>query len=172
QLRRAASQWAAHVHAARRRQHGTGRPWPPQWPDRSRPARARRCVRSDGLSVRGDDGVQPGDADGARLMQWRELFDPSDECRRCGAASAVSVRRAALLAAIVRWGYSNSELTLCSLAMRQIASPMRAATEISRTLALLCLRPVGSIELVTTSSFSMLSSTRLTAPFESTPWVQ
>src|SRR5690606_13306711 len=61
--------------------------------------------------------------------------------------------------------------TLCSLAVRAMASPIRGAMVMQRMLRAARTSSVSAMESVTTSSLSLLAATRSAAPAESTPWV-
>src|SRR5262245_53723948 len=66
---------------------------------------------------------------------------------------------------------SKRLLTLCSLAVRAMASPIRGAMERRRMFLAALTRSVGAIESVITSSLSLLAATRVAASPERTPWV-
>jgi chromate transporter len=66
---------------------------------------------------------------------------------------------------------SNRLETDSSLAVREIASPIRSAIVTTRTLCAAWTPEVGWMESVITSSLSLEPAIRATAPPESTPWV-
>ena len=59
--------------------------------------------------------------------------------------------------------------TLCSLAVRAMASPIRGAIEMMRMFLAALAASVAMIESVITSSFSFDAAMRSAAPSESTP---
>src|SRR5690606_38876194 len=66
---------------------------------------------------------------------------------------------------------SNRLETLCSLAVRAMASPISGAMLMRLILGASRVASVSRMESVTTSSLSLLAATRSAAPSERTPWV-